>query len=156
MRTLMAVILIIAGTLSAGPSLRAAESPAELKLPWFEIRPGIVRPGEAVRITAWIENNSPKAIDAVSVRLTLPDGAALANDEPASHRVNLRAKEAKRFLWQVKARRAGNLLFQVEALSKSASARRQQRLLVVDKRDPRREHQTVSGAWLTFPPRRTL
>jgi hypothetical protein len=156
MRALMIVILGVGEILAVGSSRCAAESPAELKFPWFEIRPGIVCPGESVRITAWIENCSPETMDALTVRLKLPDGAALAKSEDVSRQVNLRPKEAKRLSWLVEAKKTGSLLFQVDALGKTAGARRQQQLCVVDKRDPRHEHQTVSGAWLKFPERHTL
>jgi len=156
MRTITRILLLGAvGFFMLSRSLNADDGNA-LNLAWFEIRPGIVVPGQPVQITAWIENGSSMVMDGVSVRLTLPDGVVPTAETITSRRISLRAKEAKRLTWHVVARRTGIFTFQVEASGQGASAKRQQSLSVVARRDPKREYQTVTAAWLAYPERPTL
>lgn len=157
MRTLIRnLFLCSVGFFLVIPSIQAADGDA-LKLAWFEIRPGIVVPGESTTITAWVENITANPLEEVTVRLTLPQGVELVGNDAASSKASLKSRQAKRFAWQVKANKPGVYTFSVEAAAQTAKVQQQQQILtVVERRDPKHEYQATSAAWHVYPARPTL
>jgi hypothetical protein len=153
---IITLTLCMAATLFAAGLAIAADAKA-LKLPWFDLRPGIVRPHEVVLITAWVENTSTAAIPGVTVRLVLPNGVKPVGDEPLSRSIDLKAREPKRITWRVEPQSAGTFAFAVEtALGPAAGPKREQTLSVVERRDEKREFEDLNAAWRPFPARPTL
>jgi hypothetical protein len=148
------LIVAVGGLLSVGSRIHAK---GVLNLPWLEIRPGITVPGESVNVTVWVENTSGQAVENAVLKMTLPEGVEMdSSTDSLEQRTTLRPKEAKRFLWSVKAARPGTYSFQAEAKAPGADVKRRQTLCVVAKRDPRHEFQAVTGAWARYPDRPTL
>jgi hypothetical protein len=143
---------------SVSPMPLNAENPGSaLKIPWFEIQPGIVRPNEPVLVTAWIENGSPAALADVIVRLTTPSGIKLANDESASCRIDLKPREPKRLNWHLVPLKSDTFVLEIEATGGTTEiVKRTKSLCVVAQRDAKREFQSLAGDWAPFPARTTL
>lgn len=133
----------------------AGEATSALAIPWFEIRPGLLKPGEQTTVTAWVQNTTASPLPGTTVSLMLPNGLALAGG-PGSSSLDLRPKEAKRLIWQVSALKSGVFLIRMQADVQDLRYRAAQWVTVTTKRDPKREFRTLEGAWLAFPERPTL
>jgi hypothetical protein len=136
-------------------TLKVGEEKDPLHVAWFQLEPGIVKPGEQAGVTALIENTSSTPLERVSVRLRLPEEMGVEGGEEEKS-FALQPKDIMRVSWSVTAGRQGlmRLAFQADAGNLHAFAT--QWLSVVDKRDPAHEYETATGAWLPFPERPTL
>lgn len=137
--------------------LGSAPAPG-LKVPWLEARPGIIQPGQRTTLTAWVLDDSGDGTTGARLALALSPGLRLDRGSDADRHdpFDLRPGEPRQFTWRILATDAG--LAQVR-LTVTAGDRRAQRtrwLTVVSQRDPRREYQTRTGDWLTYPARPTL
>ena len=124
-------------------------------LAWFDLKPGIVKPGKQVMVTALVQNSSGKLMTAVEMSLSVPQGIS-ALENLVVGPFALRPGEVKRAVWHVSAIRTGTFRIATESIAGAVRARRSQWLSVVAERDPKREFQTPTGAWLPYPPRPTL
>ncbi|MBI5094288.1 MAG: discoidin domain-containing protein [Candidatus Hydrogenedentes bacterium] len=126
-----------------------------LHVAWFELRPGIVTPGESVEATAWIENSSDAPLEKVAVRLELPEETR-AQGEQGVTRLTLRPKEAKRLTWKIAVAKPGLSRVALRSEAGEARASEVRWLSIVAKHDPAHEFETATGTWLPYPERPTL
>ena len=132
-----------------------AGGPVGLDVPWFELSPGVAKPGSAVTVTAWVLNGTDKPMPRVELRLALPAG--LTSEEVAGPTVTrLLPGEPRRFQWRVAARAVGTHPLRLSVVSGDRSAGRMQWLTVSPYAGPLRHYRTKDGAWLPFPERPTL
>jgi hypothetical protein len=126
-----------------------------VKVDWFKIQPGILKPKERSEITAVIQNTTPGLFKNIEVALNIPEGLSLCIGS-ISQSIDLRPMEIRRLVWQVSPIRAG--AFRVELYLKSGSFSIADSLWLnaVDKRDPKHEFQTLNGAWAPYPDRSAL
>ncbi len=129
--------------------------PQGIDLAWFELQPGILKPGEPVVFTARVHNASAKEMPSVELRLLAPDGLSVA-DKALAGPFRLRPGEVKRAAWRGAAAKTGLFRVAVEAVAGGDRLRRSQWLSVVAARDPKREFETAGGAWFPFPARPTF
>ena len=131
------------------------EEKGPLHAAWFELQPGIVRPGERVAATALIENTSSTPLPSVAVRLDMPEGMR-AEGGPGEAFFTLKSKEVKRVTWTLTAKRPGLMRLILRSEAGEARASELRWLSIVDRRDPEHEYETATGTWLPFPERPTL
>jgi hypothetical protein len=135
-----------------GPGTSASSG---LSVAWFEARPGILRPGEAAQVVAWVSNEGPDAVPEVGLELGLPKG--IDADQPLSvEPYALAPGQSRRHVWVVRASRTGTLPLRLTVTGMGKRVQRVRDIAVVDRRDPRHEYVTQSGDWRPYPDRPTL
>lgn len=136
--------------LGPGPS-----GPTGLSVPWLEARRGILRPGEATEVVAWVSNDGGETVPDVRVQLLLPEGTS--TDQPLGiEPYALTPGQSRRHEWTVRASRTGTLPVRLTVTGADREVRRTRLVTVVGRRDPRREYVTQNGDWRLYPERPTL
>lgn len=126
-----------------------------LDIPWLEIRPGILKPGQSAEVVAWVANNTSSAMPSVTVDLGLPTDVRLTKGE-RQLRVDLKPNDARRLIWRISPSKSGVFRVKLSAQLDRDRSTALRSITAVDKRDPKHEFETVTGAWIPYPSRPTL
>ena len=146
----MAAVYVVLGLAGAA----ADGNNGSLSFAWFDLKPGIVTPGQEIVVTAVLENTATQIVGGIEVVLSVPP--EITTKSRPTGAIQLRAKEAKWLSWRILAGKSGRFPITVTAKSGAVQAQAVQSLRVVAARDPKHEYEDAAGAWLPYPARSTL
>ena len=121
---------------------------------WFDLKPGIVTPGDEIAVTAVLENTAAHIMGGIEVTLNVPPEITIKSMPTGA--IQLRGKEAKWLSWRILAGKTGRFPIAVTAKSRAVQAKAVQSLSVIAVRDPKHEYEDIAGAWQPYPARTAL